>query len=92
MNSPTYMSLYPTMDSMLEVVKYAEAQCPIQSPNDLFPILMVYHNTLLKELGNAPSFDVIAAQLHVTGLNLQEEISKQYAQIMNNILQENLNA
>lgn len=43
------MSLYPTMDSLVEAVAYIEAQAPIQ-PHQLFPLLMLYHNTLLKVL------------------------------------------
>ena len=43
-----HMDLYPTMDSVWEAVAYIESQCPIQSPNQMFPLLMMYHNTLLK--------------------------------------------
>lgn len=43
------MSLYPTHDSLLEAVRYIEAQAPMQ-PHEIFPLLMSYHNTLLQEI------------------------------------------
>ena len=48
MNQSNYMSLFPTMDTVLEAIRFIESQCPIQNPNDMFPLLMMYHNTLLK--------------------------------------------
>lgn len=47
-----HMSLYPTKDSLLEAVQYIEAQAPIQ-PHQVFPLLMMYQNTLLAELAKA---------------------------------------
>ena len=44
------MSLYPTMDSLLEVIKYGESQAPLTTPNEIFSLLMTYHNTLLDQL------------------------------------------
>lgn len=54
MTHPCHMSLYPTMDSMVDVMQYIESQLPITNPNELFPLLMAYHNTLLKELESVP--------------------------------------
>ena len=48
MNQTNYMDLFPTMDTVLEAIQYIETQCPIQNPNEMFPLLMMYHNTLLK--------------------------------------------
>ena len=47
---PMHMSLYPTMDSLTEAIKYIESQVPLNTPNEVFSLLMVYHNTLLKQL------------------------------------------
>jgi len=44
-----HMSLYPTMDSLAEAVQYIEAQAPFEQA-DLFPLLMLYHNSLLKQI------------------------------------------
>lgn len=44
-----HMSLYPTKDSLIEAIEYIEAQAPYQ-PQDLFPLIMIYHNTLIQEL------------------------------------------
>ena len=42
------MGLFPTMNSLQEVMDYAESRIPISSKNELTGILMMYHNTLLK--------------------------------------------
>lgn len=47
-----HMSLYPTKDSLIEAVQYIEAQAPVE-PHELFPLIMMYHNTLLQELARA---------------------------------------
>ena len=47
------MSLYPTMNSLDEVVALAKSKLPVTSHNDLISLLMTYHNTLLKEFSNA---------------------------------------
>ena len=47
---PIYMSVYPTMDSLQEVVDKACASLPIKYRNELIALLMTYQNTLLKEL------------------------------------------
>lgn len=44
------MSLYPTMGSLAEVVAMADAKLPIAHRNEMFTILMVFQNTLLKQL------------------------------------------
>ena len=47
---PAHMNLYPTMESVVEAVKYIESQVPITSANEMFSLLMMYHNTLLQEM------------------------------------------
>ena len=42
------MTLFPTFGSLQEVVDFAESKLPITDKNDLFSLLMAYHNTLLK--------------------------------------------
>lgn len=42
------MGLFPTLGSLQEVVNYGESKLPITDKNDLFSLLMTYHNTLLK--------------------------------------------
>jgi hypothetical protein len=42
------MPLYPTLDSLQDVVTLADSKLPISNKNDLFSILFTYHNTLLK--------------------------------------------
>ena len=41
------MSLYPTMNSIQEVIDMAESKLPINNKNELFAILMIFQNTLL---------------------------------------------
>ena len=47
---PAHMSLYPTMDSTTEAIAYIESQVPLSTPNEIFSAIMLYHNTLLKQL------------------------------------------
>ena len=47
---PMHMSLYPTMDTTVEAIKYIESQVPVVEANTMFSLLMVYHNSLLKAL------------------------------------------
>lgn len=47
---PEHMSLYPTMDSVSEAIVFIEQQAPLQTQNEIFSALMLYHNTLLKQL------------------------------------------
>ena len=42
------MSLFPTMGSLQEVVELAESKMPITNRNEMFSLLMIYHNTLLQ--------------------------------------------
>lgn len=47
---PAYMNVFPVHDSLVDAIAYIENQIPITSPNELFGLLMGYHNTLIKEL------------------------------------------
>ena len=47
---PIPMKVFPTMGTLHEVVDYAESKLPIRTRNEMFSILMVYQNTLLKLL------------------------------------------
>lgn len=49
---PEHMSLYPTMDSVTEAISFIEQQAPLSTPNEIFSALMVYHNSLLKQLSD----------------------------------------
>jgi len=42
------MNLFPTMNSLNEVIEYADSTLPVASKNMMFVLLMTYHNTLLK--------------------------------------------
>jgi len=44
------MGLFPTLGSLQEVVDLADSKLPITDKNDMFSLLMTYHNTLLKVL------------------------------------------
>lgn len=48
------MGLYPTLDNLDAVVDMALSQHPIESRNQLFAMLMIYHNTMLKVMGKSP--------------------------------------
>jgi hypothetical protein len=41
------MNLFPTMDSLNEVVAIAKLQLPITHEQSLITLLMTYHNTML---------------------------------------------
>lgn len=45
-----HMGLFPTLGSLQEVVDFAESKLPITDKNEMFSLLMTYHNTLLKEI------------------------------------------
>lgn len=49
---PEHMSLYPTMDSVTEAIAFIEQQAPLSTPNEIFSALMLFHNTLLKQLSD----------------------------------------
>lgn len=42
------MTVFPTLGSLNEVVELGESKLPIKDKNELFSLLMTYHNTLLK--------------------------------------------
>lgn len=44
------MNLFPTMGSLQEVVDFGDSKLPITNKNELYCLLMIYHNTLLKRL------------------------------------------
>lgn len=56
---PIPQKLFPHKDSLAEAVDYIQAQLPIDDPNKLYALLMMYQNTVLhcqRELyqGNIP--------------------------------------
>ena len=59
------LTLYPTKADMLDAIRFIESQLPITNPNELFPLLMTYHNTLMKELGEMVS----AGKVSKSGVN-----------------------
>ena len=44
------MVLFPTMGGLQEVIDYSDSKLPIVNRNDLYSLLIIYHNTLLKTL------------------------------------------
>lgn len=46
------MTLFPTADTLNEVVDLGNSRLPITNSNDLFSLLAQYHNTLLKQVKN----------------------------------------
>lgn len=44
------MSLYPTMESIQEVIALAESKLPITDSNEMYSLLMTFQNTLIKYL------------------------------------------
>ena len=50
--------VFPTMDSLQEVVDYAESKLPVTSKNEMTTLLMLYHNTLLKVLNETPHISI----------------------------------
>ena len=52
---PIPMTLYPTMDSLDEVMALAQARVPQVSRNEIVSLLLIYHNTLLKEISKGQS-------------------------------------
>jgi hypothetical protein len=45
-----HMGLFPTLGSLQEVVDFSESKLPITDKNEMFSLLMTYHNTLLKQV------------------------------------------
>lgn len=50
MNPVEPRTLYPTRDTLSQVVSEAAQKLPIMNFNDVFGLLMTYHNTLLHAL------------------------------------------
>lgn len=44
------MGLFPTLDSLQQVVDLAHSQLPLECKNQVTAILATYHNTLLKQV------------------------------------------
>jgi hypothetical protein len=44
------MGLFPTLTSLQQVIDMANSQLPITTPNQMFSLLMVYHNSLLYQV------------------------------------------
>lgn len=44
------MNIYPTLGSVQEVVELANSKLPVVSQNEMYALLMTYHNSLLKVL------------------------------------------
>ena len=43
-------NLFPTFDTLGEVMAYADSKMPKEHHNDLYAILMAYSNTLIKAM------------------------------------------
>lgn len=43
-------TLFPTANSLNEVVELGNSRLPITNPNELLSLLCMYHNTLLKQV------------------------------------------
>lgn len=44
------MNLFPSMNSLDEVVELAKSKLPMESHNEIHTLLMTYHNSLLNQL------------------------------------------
>ena len=44
------MNLFPTMNNCDEVIHLAKSRLPLKSINEVYSLLMIYHNTLLNQL------------------------------------------
>ena len=44
---PVALGVFPTLGSLQEVVDLAQTKLPISNKNELFSLLMTYHNTML---------------------------------------------
>jgi len=56
---PEQQSLYPTRDTLEQVLLEARSSLPIVSTNQLQAILMTYHNTLLSQVNPNPTQDSV---------------------------------
>lgn len=52
------MEVFPTADSLREVVELGFSKLPIADQNELYSLLMSYHNTLLQELRSTKNHHV----------------------------------
>lgn len=50
---PVKMGLFPQLNTLNSVVELGYSQLPITNKNELFGLLMTYHNTLINEVNNA---------------------------------------
>lgn len=46
---PVPMTVFPTLGSLQDVVDLANSKLPITDQNEMFSLLMTYHNTLLSQ-------------------------------------------
>lgn len=49
---PVPLTLFPTLDSVQDVLDLAESKLPISSKNEMVTLLGTYHNTLLHQLSS----------------------------------------
>lgn len=47
---PKHMALFPTMETLQSCVDLGISQLPITDKNAVVGLLMIYHNTLIKQL------------------------------------------
>ena len=52
MSEVTPMSLFPTMNSLQEVMDLGMSKMPVNQWNEMHSLLCIYHNTLLKVINN----------------------------------------
>jgi hypothetical protein len=45
---PEPQTIYPTMDSINEVIELASSKVPVTKRNEMYALLMTFQNTLLK--------------------------------------------
>lgn len=50
MFKPEMLSLFPTLNSLQEVITLATASLPVSQKNHMISLLACYHNTLLNQL------------------------------------------
>ena len=51
---PVPQTLYPAKATLAEAVKYIQDQLSQVPPNEVYALVLVYHNTLLKVLQETP--------------------------------------
>lgn len=45
-----HQGLFPTFDSLQAVLAYADSHLPLVHKNEVYSLLMIYHNSLLNQL------------------------------------------